>query len=258
MRFIFIISLSALLLQVSAQTKRFKLWMDTVQMEENSYFEQYDYKSFFVLGETQDQIDFENIDQELLDACVFYAINKNRKKLHRKQLTHSQELYKTASVYTQYSSSYAFDGDKRDIKNADKVIKYFAMKNDFNCAQLNTTVTLCQLMDKKPLQKFHYNRKKDKNEESDLGLYKRSVKRINDSTVVREELNPMTYVQFAEYITRYYIKRQLRTMRSKAWTSASCSVIVDPRTLHKNKLPSAKIVYVLAGQRTALIEEEDD
>jgi hypothetical protein len=240
-----------------SQSKKFKKWIDTVQIEDNQYIKENTYKTFYGLAEIDDEIDLLNYNHHLLDACLFFSINHWRKKRSRKSFTHSQELYKTASVYTRYYSSNSFSGDTKDIQKAKKTVKYVANKYNYHCSQLTATVHTSKVMNIKNFKRFHYDRKDVKNGDSEFGLYKGNIELRNDSTIVREEISTMTYRQFAKFLFTSYLNQNGRILRGKSWSEASCSVVIDARTIHKSKLPSAKIVLILAGQRTALIPEED-
>ncbi len=255
---LFAFILPFIVLQVFSQGKKFKNKLDTIQIEENEYLENYTESEFFGLSELQDEIDFLNINQKLIDACLFFSINKLRKKYHRPALEHNMDLYKMASAYTQTSYLSSFQNDKKDKTKASKAVKYFAKKLEFHSSQLKTVVNTQLLMNLKGVYQFYYDKPSVTNNESDWGIVSGSSKHRFDSTKTKEFIAPLTYSEFCNQLSKQFSLRHRKDLKNKAFSEGSCSVLLDPRTIFKKKVPSVKVIFVYAGKRTALIEGEAD
>lgn len=250
------ISLILLSSTLLSQGKKFKLALDTIQVQDNEYLENYDYTTFFDLGELQDEIDFLNINHELLDACLFFSINKLRKKYHRPILVHDMDLYKVTATYTRTNYAGNFEYDKKDFARADKAVAYFAKENQFHSSQLKTVVNTQKLMNLKGVFSYYYDKPSVTEEESDWGIVKGSIKNRYDTTKSKEFIEPLSYLEFCSQISKQFATKFRRDLRSKAYTEGSCSVLFDPKTLYRKKIPSVKIIFIFAGKRTQLIAEE--
>ncbi|MCB9189987.1 MAG: hypothetical protein H6599_11990 [Flavobacteriales bacterium] len=240
-----------------AQAKKFKITLDTLQVSENEYVKNYDPKSFFGIGELQDEIDFLNVNQELMDACLFFCINKLRKKYHRQQLVFDQQLYKLGLTYTKTNSSSNFDNDGKDQIKVEKSVKYFTKQESFHAKQIHPTVHNIKLMNMKGVRGYYYNKGAVTSDESEWGLYKGNSKYKNDTTKVHEEIEPMTYLEFCDQVSKQFMQQSKQIIKNKAFSLGACSVMFDPKTLFKNKIPSVKVIFIYAGKRTALISNED-
>lgn len=239
-----------------SQSKKFKKWVDTTTITENKYILNHTIETFFSDPIIKQEIDLLNIDKELLDACVFFTINKARKKLHRRQLIYSQTLYKSASIYSEFYNQNYFKKEAKNNFKAIKNVKYAIRKWSYHCSQINVSISNCRLLDIKNSSRFYYDKKSVQNGESELGVFHGQNIDKYDSTIVKEEVKPYTYEGFANIISKTFVKRNARDIRNKAWQEGACSVVVDKRTLYRNKIPSAKLIFIYGAQRTALIPAE--
>lgn len=258
MRVIIVILLTFGSYLISAQGKKFKHALDTIHVNDNTYLENYDYNTFFDIGELSDEINFLEINHELMDACLFFSINKLRKKYHRPLLEHNMNLYKVTATYTRTNYSGNFEYDKKDFARADKAVNYFAKEEQFHASQLKTVVNTQKLMNLKGVFNYYYDKPSVTTEESDWGLVKGSSKNRFDTTKTKEFIAPLTYLELCNQLSKQFASKFRKDLRSKAYSEGSCSVLFDQKTLFKKKIPSVKVIFIFAGERTALIPKEEE
>lgn len=255
---IYILALLSFSLVGIGQSKKFKKSLDTISVSPNEYLENYSYTDFFELSELQDEIDFTNVNQELLDACLFFSVNKLRKKYHRPILENNMDLYKLSAAYTHSNGSSSFESDKKDFQKASKAVNYFARTKSYHSGQLKTVVNTQKLMDLKGVFNYYYDKSSVKNEESDWGLVKGDSKNRLDSTKTKEYIEPLTYLDFCDQLSKQFGMKFKKDLRNKAYSEAACSVLIDSKSVFKKRIPSAKIIFVFTGKRTELIEQQEE
>lgn len=241
---------------VNAQSKKYKAHIENYKCDSNTYFSEYSCSEFLNSDLADEELDLLNVDSDLLNATVFFTINKYRKKKRRAQLVHSPELDKCASSYASYYSSSSFkrtDGNKR---KSGKAAKYAAKKFGFKGAFVEVVFSKKAMLDKKKLGVYYHDGKATREKGDDLGLYYGKRPSRNDTTE-KEPIEPYTYRTFAEDLVEQWFKgSNSRISKSKALTIASCYVVLDKRTLFNSKMPSAKAIFILGGNRTELLPNE--
>ncbi|MCB0508322.1 MAG: CAP domain-containing protein [Bacteroidetes bacterium] len=75
--------------------------------KENVYAE-LDTKSFYQLNEIQKQIDIENLDLHLLNACLFFATNRLRLMYHLAPLKMDKKLLQAVVIHSEQMAQYQF------------------------------------------------------------------------------------------------------------------------------------------------------
>lgn len=235
--------------------QKIKKCLDTIQAKENIYLTEYENNSYKGISEINLKIEPTNINQSLLDAVVFFEVNSIRKKLKKVQLMHSQTLYKCALMYTKLHSSKYFDETKDNV-SAYSIVKYAASKFNYECALLEVQVSFNSLININKNTTYHFDKKDYENGISEYGLYEGPLELKYDSTKTRKELEFLTYQKFAQNVSLQYLKIIKKEKKKHNWTEGSCSVVIDKKTLFTHKLPSAKIIFIFAKKRTALLPVE--
>jgi len=245
------------LIDMHAQSRRFKAFLDTALIENNSYITDQSANQFMSSGIANLEMNLLDIDQDLLNATVFHSVNILRKKKHKRELNFSNKLYKSAIAYSRfYRSSKNFNGNIKTRKKVTKSIKYCSYSLNFECGMTTFLTTNTKLLDLKRFGKFHYDRKSVKNGESELGIYKGRKPSAKDSLVVKEEIKPLTYADFGMSIAQNWLKRNARTLKSKALSMGACSVTIDKRTINRNKIPKAKVIFIFGAKRLEKIRRQ--
>ena len=101
------------------QSKNFLTNIDTFLTPDLKYFKLYDAESFFDEGLADEQMDPTNINNDLLNATVFFMTNRIRIKKKREPLKFSEELYAIAYNYLKLKSARKFENNKN---NKDKYL----------------------------------------------------------------------------------------------------------------------------------------
>lgn len=254
MRLVLSIILFGLLFSIQAQSKKFRAFVDTIEVETNTLIEGNDWKTFLNSGQADEELDLLDIDQELLNATLFFVINQQRKKKRRGELFYSEPLYKSAVGYAKYYRSSSFrrtDGNKR---KSNKAVTYTAHKHDFKGAFVEVLISKPAMLNKKRLKNFYHDSRATRVKGDDLGLFY-GEKRVKGDTTEQVPIENYTYRSFCEQIVnRWFTGRNRKITKNKALKYASCYVVLDEKSLFKSKIPYAKVIVVFGGFRTDLID----
>lgn len=239
------------------QGKKFKTMLDTMVLAENAYLTNYDEKTFFQIGDLREEINYLEIDHELLDACLFFCINRLRKKYRKSILIFNQDLYRLTTTYVHSNHSNNFDHDQKDLHRVSKAVNYFSNQKNFHAKQLYSSVETVKLMDMKGVYNYYFDKSAVVDDISEWGIYKGHSKNKNDTTKIKEEVSTLTYFGFCDKLSKVLVSDNRLALKSKAYSEVACSVLFDPKTIFRKKIPSVKIIFVYAGKRTALISNDD-
>lgn len=238
---------------VNGQSKRYKAFIDSFEVSANSYFQDYSATEFLNSGLADEELDLLDVDNELLNAVVFFTINKYRKKKRRKEFKHSKELDKCATGYVSYYRFSSFRQTKGNQKKSKKAAKYGADKFGFKGAYIRVIYSQKAMLDKDKLKHFYHDVKASREDGDDIGMYYGNRPSRGD-TSVQTPIEPYTYRSFADDLVKQWFKgRNSRLSKSKALTYASCYVLLDSKTMFKSKVPSAKVILIFGGFRTELL-----
>jgi uncharacterized protein YkwD len=111
----------------SENTPDIEAWSNTPDNATNSSkwtdndYKTYSTQQFLKLPQIQNKVNADNLDQELLDACIYYLTNEKRTKNNRAPFKHSSSLRKSSDMHSEdmardnfYSHINSKDGSKRD------------------------------------------------------------------------------------------------------------------------------------------------
>ncbi|MFM7022913.1 MAG: hypothetical protein ACKOXB_08035 [Flavobacteriales bacterium] len=217
----------------------------------SSYYDQ-SADEFFASGVADKILTVADTDPELLNATVFHAINKMRQQKGKEALLHSPEMQKLAA-------SYMGKVENRNFASADVIRKKFlknilkdAKENGFKGTLLDLNVLQSQAVDYNG-KTFFYN-KKDQSTELHLFYGERPTKQ--DKKQDREAIPNYTYKSFAENLVTALLKldKENKTT-SKAYKYSACVLQWDYSSLYKKKIPQIKLIQVVGGFQTDLIQE---
>ena len=74
----------------------------------NSYIEKYNHQTFFKSNLADEFIDYEHIDLELLQASIYFQINKIRTKSRKEVFKYTETLDQFVTFYGQQYGGYYF------------------------------------------------------------------------------------------------------------------------------------------------------
>jgi hypothetical protein len=238
---------------LSAQTTRILAGMDTVEHQPNAYIEgNKDWREFFQNGVAGEEMDLLELDQELLNAAVFFTINKYRKKIGRAPLRYSKELDVMAHNYINSYSRNSFKPTKKNRDRIIKTIRFSAKKAQFRGGLLQTNVAVPYMIDYRKNRTYHYDKK---NEETDLKLFYGSRPTGEDTTAHIVPIPLHSYASFADGLVKsWFSKWGRRNSRSKAFSYGAVHIELDKNSLFKNRIPNAKAIQMMGGKRTGLLD----
>jgi hypothetical protein len=248
------ISLILFSLLANSQTKRFLANADTNLLVQNAYFKNYDNSaSFFGSGAANEELIPYNIDQELLNATVFFMFNKIRKQKHRTELEFSPQLELAAYNFIKQYSVFKFKKLKNNNARISKILPFLFKKLNIKQGVSKGLVVLPQLVDYKFGKRFYYDKE---DEETDLKMYygRKIDADKEEEGLVKIPIPTYTYYSFAEKLVRDLMSSfPSRFAKSKSYEKAACYLAVDEKSLYKRKIPRARAIIILSGKRTAQV-----
>jgi len=241
------------------QSKKFKAYADTVQVEANPYIQNHNWETFFASENIDQELNLLDVDNDLLNATVFFTINKYRKKKRRVPFVADSALFVGANAYGNYYRSSSFRRSEWTSKKANKNSKYTAQKFGFNGEFVKAIISKPALLDKKVFLDFYHDHKADEELADDLGLYYGTKPKPGDSIGELKPIEPYTYRSFAEILAKQWcFGAGKRTIKNKGYSVAACYVLMDEKSLFKSRIPNAKAIFILGGNQMDLLPHEDD
>ncbi|PJA07349.1 MAG: hypothetical protein COX70_07050 [Flavobacteriales bacterium CG_4_10_14_0_2_um_filter_32_8] len=247
------LTISLLLIYVVGftQTNKFLENLDTNLLQRNTFISSYNNSgSFFSSGlADQELIPFE-INEELLNATVFFMINEKRKHSHRSELEFSSELELTAYNFIKQFNVFKFKRLKNNNAKVSKILPAAFKKLNIKNGLSKGLVAMPQLVDYQFGKRYYYDKS---DEATDLQLF--YGKKISPKDIENGELKiaipTYTYFSFAEKLVNDFFSGFTgRYAKSKSYTLAACYLEIDKNSLYKNKIPRAKAIFILSGKRT--------
>lgn len=219
----------------------------------NPYIAGNDFNSFFNGGMASTKLDVYNVNQELLDATLFFAINRWRYKHHRSILTHSSSLDKITHTFVSELRGRRFSDNTnrryRINKYVNRCWKFIGFNGGMNAVNIEYVQSVNYLRGRK----FYYNKKAG----NSLNLF--YGKRPTGKDTLKSIPSPIqayTYESFVNYLlSRMLLGKTGKNLRAKAYSSFSCRVMIDCTTLNRTKIPYAKAMVVFGGYRLKLISD---
>ncbi len=230
-----------------AQSKHFISKIDTTYNTENKYLKEYNSESFFASGISDETMDVANIDHELLNATIFFTLNKFRARKKREMYKYSFELENIAFNYVLIKSKKRIEDNRNNWQRIYKDFPGIGNLFDFKGKLITFNIACIDAIDYKKGKKFYYDRK-DKS--TDLKLYYGERHLRGEVSKEKIPIRSYSYMEFAdELISNFRIGHGSRNAKSKAYEYVGCYVDVDERTLHRRKIPKIKAMIVYGGFR---------
>jgi len=228
---------------VNAQ-KRLLTTLDTTTVYQNNIIESYDVRSFFSSGLAEQTLDLESLDIELLEATLFFVINKRRKK----PLVFSPILQSTTQ---QITNSYSKGMFKKNLERRNRLQKYalvVSRKLKYGGSFIAAST------DYLPLLQYNQKRKYKFDEEADEQKYYYRPRKKRAPPQEKDYIAKHTYLSFAQQINRRNNYQSKRIFRSKAYQHLGCAIVVVQSS--ERRMPYAKIFWVAGAYRLMLLPKE--
>lgn len=235
-------------LSLAAQ-KRFIENLDTTTNVVNSYIQQYTATTFWQQPFANEVIDINNINSALLEAAVFFEINRFRVTKRRLPLKYHSKLNKLADNYVHYYGSNVFDKKKRGVKlfrksiaKANKAIGFYGGFQSIHFGinyplryKKGKTFTIKKTREGRTF----YNGK--------VKLFKKDAKNVNlTPTTV------LTYAEWAKNIRQRWFKSS--ELKDQSFTQLGCAIqVIDE---NPKAVPQVKVIAILGGYRLQMLSIE--
>jgi hypothetical protein len=232
----------------SAQTNKFLSTLDA-EVTPNQYLEasEEQWQVFLSDSRLDEEIDVQNFDEELLAAAVFHTINKYRKRHGRTVLSFAPQLDVAAQNYLDFYSANSFNRTEKNSSKLNKAAQFAARQLGFKPKLVDVIVNK-QKMIAHNGRSFFYNRH---DEETDLHLFYGRRESLKDSTFVPQPIKLHTYRSLAANLVAQNSKYPNgQCVRSRAYSFMACRIEFDKRSLHKNVIPTGKVIMIFGGYRT--------
>jgi hypothetical protein len=218
---------------------------------EHNYYDQ-SFEEFFASGVADREFTLADTDAELLNAAVFHAVNKMRSQKGKLPFQHSPELQKLVNVYLSKVENKSFVSGEAIRKKFLKSILKDAKERGFKgtLVDLNALQTQGIAYNNKT---FFYNKK---DVSTDLHLFYGERPAKTDKNQEREAIPFYTYKTFAESAVAQLLKLdEENKVTSKAYKFSVCVLQWDYNSLYKSRIPQIKMLQIVGGFQTDLIEE---
>jgi hypothetical protein len=194
-----------------------------------------------------DVFDPTEVNKTLLEDCIVQELNK-RKKI---ALEDNSALKNVAYQFQESFQSRHFYSAKRYQARIDKEIRIKGNeKLKYNGTLIVSAISSVDAINYNG-KKFHYHRG---DTWSKLHLFYGERTKLNQ---IEENLIPLhTYESMAESIVDDNLAGfNKKMMKSSAYKDIGVSVSLDYKTLYRSKIPQIKVIIILGGSQTALLQD---
>ena len=228
-----------------SQSTKLLASLDTTYVPNNEYLKEYTVDSFFESGIGDVQIDYDQIDTALFNASLFLTINRERRSRGKEELIYEPYLDFLAYNCVKYYNRSKFRPSKKNDRLYEKNLYLAARNKSIKCHLFSVNTGMTTVLKLEPKREYH--RDLD-NYKSPYRLYYRNAKEIKDFP--EDEVESMTYNEFAEKaLKELRAKAQKKRLHSKSYEIMACFVVIDPKTMYKNRLPVAKVIQIQGARR---------
>ena len=216
--------------------------------QSNPYMDYATWENFFSSGIADQTLDPWNCDTHLLNAAVFFQVNRFRHKKKREALLPHSDFQELTHDLRRNNSRSRFKHrgrlDRKVHRKMDRELKPRGVK-----ARVYKTITeypvLVAYVGRS--KSFHFD---DEREGSEFNLFYGSRPSPKDSLYVPKPIAAFTYESFAIWLVQNWSRgRDGKLLRAKGFRFASVSIGLDVGTLNRKRLPQGKALLLLAGYR---------
>lgn len=220
--------------------------LDSSYVPGNSIIQNFTDSSYFESGRGKEIIDLQKIDQDLLNAAIFFTVTKVRTKRKKTELKYEADLEFAAYNCTNYFHKSKFIFPKKTRLKYEKLLFQWALKTNRKENLLSANVGYFSLLDAP-------RRRSIRNESSTHGFFQWYYLDKEKNKVPVEFL---TYDAFAEKVVKELSSGfNSSYFYSQSYNSMACFAEVDVSTKTKSKGPMVKVIQIVAGNRFSLTEE---
>ncbi|MBL4705902.1 MAG: hypothetical protein JKY54_15355 [Flavobacteriales bacterium] len=229
--------------------KNFLLGLDSTE-KVNSYIQDHNYASFLKLSELDQKMIVTEMDQDLIDAAVFFLVNKKRKRSGKNELKYCLKLQTVANNHVDYFSSKKFLNEPKKKAYFEKSTEQILKSLHIDYGLMNYAIARPNAIKYKNGADYHH----DLHSATNIGLYYGKRPSGADTLKIKRPIKEYTYRQFAKKVTKeWFSKQSKKESGNKGYEFAACTIKIDANTLHKKRIPAAACIMVFGGFKTRLI-----
>ncbi len=218
----------------------------------NTYIDNYTIKSFLLIPALKGDIDTDNVDEELLEASVFFFINQFRKLKTHPQLNYNHELDSLSSYCWKKLSDRYYIKEGRGRIAAKKHLKRNRSETSFHekliypgvktgsmikCNTKKRVLTLNQ-QHKDSICQYYYPKKRTFNKRG-------------------RKLKSQTYKELGKQLARKIYFQGKYKLYLRGISDVNIRLSVMKRTIRKrHTIPRVKVLILSSGYRLARLKEE--
>ena len=235
---------------VASAQKKFLLSLDTTYQPINDYISTYDKDTYFSYSLGEHIINVLYPDTHLLNAALYFTINKWRIKKGREAYSLNGKLQRLCEAHTEKYHASRFDRNVQNSIRIKKLLRKFPRYHGLRFKLLDGATGRVNIVDYKR-GRFFFHRK---DEETTLKLFKGSKAALKDTSKVLKPLGELTYNQFADRAMNELLKGSFgKTLRSRSYELIGINIRIDARSVNRNEIPQAKIIVLVGGHRNKLL-----
>ncbi len=217
--------------------KKFIAEFDTTLINDNPYIQQYTTTTFWQQPFTQELIDPNNINEDLLEAVIFFKINQLRGKKKMRYLQHNSKLSVIAQNYIQYDKR-----KKRVTFLSKKIVKKAAEKMGYYGGFIDMNGGVASLL-KQAKQHTILT------ENGQRIFYHGTPKRVAKS----KKPIPIAKLSYANWAKQFKRRWLASAIKNKAFSDIGCAVKLI--NVNNRFIPSAKVVVIVGGYRLEMLSD---
>lgn len=216
----------------------------------NSYISQYEQSVFFSSSLGGAKISLDNFDQELLNASIYFTLNKERNNKNKTSVVYAEALDVLAYSAVNFYASSVFKKGARGQERLERVFYIASREIEIDHHYLTAAVAYVPMLNVERNKKIHYV---EEDHRSSFRLYYRN--KDHKDKKPEEIVESYSYNELASVIVYELQKGVMRSiLYSRSISTGACYAKIDPNTLSRSKGPFLKVMFVIGGKR--LVDNE--
>ena len=216
----------------------------------NSYIEKYSAVDFFKKNISQKKLDFENIDVELLNATLYFTINKKRQRRSGDVYKWNEILTKTANLYLNEKRAIYFKPNTAKKKRIKKQLEKMVKSGGYNGAYIDVAFNYLPALNYNKSRKYFHGSRRS-NVESEEFYYTPKNK-----TKTPEIIPTHTYQSFIGKCLKTVSNIHGQSIRhAKTYDAIGIAIALEQKS--KTRMPYVKMMWVYGGSRLGKLEKEN-
>ena len=206
----------------------------------------YDTESFFNAQLSNAPLELDHIDLELLNATLFFTLNKKRTKGRKTVLKSNEKLFNTCKYIVEKYSGNSLKRFRMKENRIQRIAKKSCLQYDFNGTYTDVVVDYLPLLKMRENQKYVFDNQQDGDQ---VFFFPKRKK----STLPHKPIPNHTYQSLVEKIIRRSGRMNgMSSVRHKGFSEIGCYISIEQR--NPKKIPYVKMTWIVGGYRLGLLE----